>query len=98
MVSQLDSMEKNNNKSRKNPELSARIRKYVKGYEDAPDMYKLDRFFVFESAHRNGWDDAEAEKILQNRAKKLLDEGEISSKEYEKIEELVKRQTDKNLH
>lgn len=80
------------------PEVRARISNYMKGYEDAPGMYKLERLFVCESAHRNEWDDAAAEKILSNRAKKLFDDGDISLKEYEKIKDVVKRETDKILY
>ncbi len=56
------------------PKLSARIQKYMKGYEDAPDMYRLDRFFVCETANENGWDDTEVEKVLDRRMNGLSDE------------------------
>jgi len=92
---QLENMENNN--SPMSPEVHARIRKHMKGYEDAPGMYKLERLFVCESAHRNGWDDAEVEKLLHNRAKKLFEQGDITSDEYDKIKEIVKCETEKIL-
>jgi hypothetical protein len=92
---QLENME--NNSSPMSPEVVARITKYVEGYNDAPDIYKLERLFVCESAHRNGWDDVEVEKILDNRVKKSFDDGEITIDEYVKIKEVVKRETEKKL-
>lgn len=46
----------------------------MKGYEDAPDMYRLDRFFVCETANENGWDDAEVEKVLDRRMNEMFKE------------------------
>lgn len=79
------------------PQVSARIQKYMQGYEDAPEIYRLDRFFVCETAYENGWDDAEVEKVLDRRMNEMLKDGDITPQEYEKIKEVVKRETEKKL-
>jgi hypothetical protein len=92
---QLENME--NNSSPMRPEVNARINRHMKGYDDAPGFYKLERLFVCEAGHRNGWDDAEIEKILNNRVEKSFHDGEITMDEYVKIKEVVKRETEKKL-
>lgn len=94
----LDNMQPHNDdNSPIDPQVSARIQKYMEGYEDAPGMYRLDRFFVCETANENGWDDAEVEKVLDRRMNEMYKDGDITPQEYEKIKEVVKRETEKKL-
>ena len=79
------------------PKAVSRIKKHIEGYDDAPDTYILTRFFVYEAAYKKGWDEAEIEKVLDEQVKEMVKEGDISSKEYEKIKKIVKRETDKKV-
>ena len=68
-----------------------RAREILKGYEDAPDMYKILRVAVYESVGKTRMDVAHIEKILDEKVKELLKRGRISVKEYTKIKKIVKR-------
>lgn len=79
------------------PEIVARIRKTLEGYDDAPDMYKMARTLVYQAASNEDWDEAEIEKILEKEAEEMLKDGRINNKEYTEIKKIVKRETDKKI-
>lgn len=70
---ELDYMDKTENDDRPvRPEIVARIKSHIEGYEDAPDLYRMARALVYEAALGKHWDDAEIEKVLAEKAKEML--------------------------
>jgi len=67
MDSLLDEIEQNDKDGDKEirPELVTKLRKYLEGYDDAPDIYRMMRLMTYDASEKKGWDEAEIEKGIE---------------------------------
>lgn len=97
LMDRIEQNDDNEDDEKVNLELVAKLRKYVEGYDDAPDIYRLMRVLTYVTAENKGWDEAEIEKVLQEEVKDRVRSGKISAKEFTKIKKVVQRETDKKI-
>ncbi len=94
---QMDWMDRPENENLVRPEVVKEVRKVLEGYEDAPDIYRVARVFVYQAATKQDWDEAETERVLEDQIKEMAKDGRLSRKEYTKIKKITKRETNKKI-
>ncbi len=66
-----------------------RVKKILRGYEDAPAEYKVLRVAVYESVGKTRMDEAHIEKVIDEKVKEMLKTGQINVKTYRRIQKIT---------
>lgn len=76
---------------------SERAREILRGYEDAPSIYKMLRLGVFHAVGKVRMEPAHIEKILYDEVKEMLKSGKLNVKTYRIIQKLMKKRQKQDL-
>jgi hypothetical protein len=77
---------------------SEKAREILRGYEDAPSVYKMLRLGVFHAVGKVRMEPAHIEKILDNQIKEMLKAGKINVKTYRIVQKLTRKRQRQDLH